>query len=348
MRFVRNPNYDPKTDSPIDRSAYVNGVDIEIDSNTDQILQGVATGRLDGSLLVTPNPSVVGPKPAVRTDPVDSLVYLSLNLLKPPFNDVHVRRAVGLLLNRTALTSVVGGAQPGTPASGIVPPILLGVNDGAPVTGNVAMARAEMARSRYDLDKNGRCDAPVCRAVRYMSTGRLVLTTTLQSELASIGIELKLVEYDGSSFVFPPPFEFPLSVRRLNADYADPATFFELLQSRGIDCFGGGNPSFVGMTRAQAATCNRLPTYDGAAHPTPSLDGRIAACEAMTGAPRTACWGELDRFVTNDLAAWVPLLWPSQPTAVGRTVVRYVFDVSTGMISLCQIAVSNHATMPAS
>src|SRR5205823_6961803 len=54
MKIVRNPHYAPSTDSPSVRANYVNGVDIEIDANTDDIFNKIQTGDLDGSLASQP------------------------------------------------------------------------------------------------------------------------------------------------------------------------------------------------------------------------------------------------------------------------------------------------------
>ncbi len=54
MKIVRNPDYDPSTDSPDVRSNYVDGVDIGIDTNTDDIFNKIQSGALDGSWASTP------------------------------------------------------------------------------------------------------------------------------------------------------------------------------------------------------------------------------------------------------------------------------------------------------
>src|SRR4029077_17052280 len=41
LNFVRNPNYDPKTDSPAMRHNYLDGITIDIDTNTDDIFNKI-------------------------------------------------------------------------------------------------------------------------------------------------------------------------------------------------------------------------------------------------------------------------------------------------------------------
>src|SRR5438874_5026145 len=45
FKLIRNPNYDPTTDDPAVRSNNIDGLDLEIDSNTDDIFNKISTGR---------------------------------------------------------------------------------------------------------------------------------------------------------------------------------------------------------------------------------------------------------------------------------------------------------------
>jgi peptide/nickel transport system substrate-binding protein len=58
MKIVRNPDYDPSTDSPDVRANYLDGVDIGIDTNTDDIFNKIQDGSLDGSWASTPPATV--------------------------------------------------------------------------------------------------------------------------------------------------------------------------------------------------------------------------------------------------------------------------------------------------
>src|SRR5205823_15122053 len=93
------------------------------------------------------------------------------NLPRPPFDDVHVRRALSWALDRAALRDAVGGPLVGQIATHIVPDVLLGdrLKGFAPFRtpgdhGSPAKARAEMAKSRYATRK-GVCVARACKNV---------------------------------------------------------------------------------------------------------------------------------------------------------------------------------------
>src|SRR5207244_6943818 len=54
MTIVRNPAYDPSTDSPDVRANNIDGLQITIDTNTADIFQKIQNGDLDGSWASTP------------------------------------------------------------------------------------------------------------------------------------------------------------------------------------------------------------------------------------------------------------------------------------------------------
>ena len=78
-----------------------------------------------------------------------SVTYIGFNTTKPPFDDVHLRRAFNYALDRERLAEVVlRGA--GQPVAGVLPPGMPGYRpDTSPYTFDPETARAELALSRY-------------------------------------------------------------------------------------------------------------------------------------------------------------------------------------------------------
>ena len=77
--------------------------------------------------------------------------FLTLNNLKPPFDDVHFRRAVSLAINRDVLVRIVLFGE-GVATPGLIPPSLAASYDGTPKplsTFNAARAKEELAKSKY-------------------------------------------------------------------------------------------------------------------------------------------------------------------------------------------------------
>ena len=54
----------------------------------------------------------------------DRTNYFTMNLTQPPFDDVHVRKAMNWIVDKAALQKAWGGPIPGAIATHIVPPVL--------------------------------------------------------------------------------------------------------------------------------------------------------------------------------------------------------------------------------
>ena len=83
-----------------------------------------------------------------------------MNLTQPPFDDIHVRRAMNWVMDKTALVQAWGGPLIGKVANHIVPDTLLDdqLADYAPYAtpgdhGSVAKAKAAMKGSKYDTKR---------------------------------------------------------------------------------------------------------------------------------------------------------------------------------------------------
>ena len=116
LHLVRNPNYDPATDSPDVRSNYPDRFEFTINSNADDIFAQVKQGIIDETLAgetgkqikeYTENEDLQDNlKSSTRTTPT---FYLSMNLTQPPFDDIHVRKAMNLVMDKAALIRAWGG-----------------------------------------------------------------------------------------------------------------------------------------------------------------------------------------------------------------------------------------------
>ena len=125
------------------------------------IVSQLQTGDLDDAYFQsTPKAVVAAAAQAakngrLRLDPASWDVAVVLNLTRPPFDDVHVRRAFAWLLDRSALRNTMGGPLAGRVATHIVPTYLLGgrLQNYDPFAtpgehGSVGKARAETGDSR--------------------------------------------------------------------------------------------------------------------------------------------------------------------------------------------------------
>jgi len=214
-------------------------------------------------------------------------------------------------------------------------------------SGDLAKAKDEMRRSRYDHNGDGVCDDAACRNVLMISSTTPPSPNQepiIDSALAEIGIHLKIRELTPSSAysaIQEVKTLAPMaSFTQWGKDYADPYTYAVLFDSAGIICQGESNYSEVGMTSAQAKSCGV--TAEWRRTRPPSVDALIARCERVSGANRRDCWTQLDKTVTTRIVPWVPFLWSHTVTTTASSVTKYEYDQNAGLISFVHIAVDNH------
>ena len=78
---------------------------------------------------------------------------------------------------------------------------LLGAGDAQPGT---KAAKEEMARSKFDRDHDGKCDAAVCRGLRLLvnerDDGRVGAARAMTAQLDAIGMRVKVDVQDQDTF----------------------------------------------------------------------------------------------------------------------------------------------------
>ena len=361
LTLVRNPLYDARTDSREaresnpDRFVFV-GVHAGGARTPVQLVKQVEAGELDDAILyaapkvVTPFAQRAKADGRFRVTLAYWRFYVSMNLTRPPFDDVHVRKALSWVLNRAAIRDVAGGGPlVGAIPEHLVPDELLGgrLKDFAPFAtpggrGSVARARAEMSKSKY-ATRNGVCTARACKHVFFAPLFNCscysIGTRTgaiLAADAAKIGITFANHARDFDKFLTPSK-NIPLAPNaEWLSDYLDPAGFLEREFGAGaITPSLNWNTSLVGITPAQA----RRLGVEGRVGRVPSVDADLARCRPLTGNRRLDCYAALDRKLSAEIVPWIPLLWRSRVTVVGRQVARWAFDQSAGMTSFAHVAI---------
>lgn len=365
MTLVRNPNYDPATDGT--RSAYADGIQIQINTSLDNIFNDLLDGHIDIA-QGTPPVSVLQ---QLETDPQyqgwlhadqgDRTWYVTMNLLAPPFDDVHVRKAVNLALNKEGIRKQYGGDLRGDIATSVEPPTVLpdsaNINPYADNTGagNVDSAMAEMKLSRYDTNKNGICDdGGACDNIEFLGRNADPWPAMNQVALASLKPilpGLKLVQVDsGTGYTTLQDVKklIPISmVPGWGKDYASPFGFdYEIFNSAGIySCTGAVNYSLVGISEATANECgvgDAFRAYVQNNGPIPSVDDKMAQCVQGPADQLNSCFAELDTYLMDTAIPWAPWLWSTNFTTTNNnTVTQYTYDQSAGIISYVNTAVNN-------
>ena len=354
--MVRNPNYDPATDDTSIRQALPDRFEITVDTNLDDIFAKIERGELETSFEAPPNTILrkylqnADIRPRLRVNSGDRIWFAYMNLTTPPFDDVHVRKAMNLVMDLEGILRAWGGPIQGTTPTDVMPdtmiPELTNENytpyQKAPFAGDVAAAKAEMKLSKYDTNKDGLCDAPACKGVIHLNRNFAPWSTHSQivvQSAAKIGVELQTREASRSTvndLSGRPSRKIPISSGNgWGKDYPDPVTFSTQWDGRLILPDGNQAFSLVGITPAKAKEVGATIPAGGV----PSVDADIDKCQVLTGAERQACWVAFDKKVTEQIAPWVPLIDATKIHLLGPAVTQYDYDQNGTEMSLAHVAV---------
>ncbi|SFM34702.1 ABC transporter substrate-binding protein [Methylobacterium pseudosasicola] len=185
---------------------------------------------------------------AIRADPELTLLalaelnvaYLALNTTRPPFDDVRVRRAVNLAIDRQAIVAGVYGAA-GILAQGPVPPGLWAFDPDLPA---VPFDRAEAQRLLAEAGLADGFDTelwypPVSRP--YNPDGRRV-ADMIRADLAQVGIRAELVTRPWNAYRAALYGGMPsLMLYGWTSDNGDPDNFLNVLLGCKAAQPGGAN-----------------------------------------------------------------------------------------------------------
>ncbi len=132
--------------------------------------------------------------PSLREVPSASVDYFGFDTSKPPFSDVHVRRAFRLGIDWRSLVTLGRGAT-STPATSMVPPDLPGRSDTdfGPVF-DLAQAKAELAQAGYPNGKG-------FPSVTLVTTGGYFEDGVLSQLHDNLGIDIKFESLDFTSYL---------------------------------------------------------------------------------------------------------------------------------------------------
>jgi peptide/nickel transport system substrate-binding protein len=342
--LVRNPSWSSAVD-PV-RTPRPDRIVFYLVGSAEEAQALVRTGALD-LVLNEPAPMTATARwledadlrPRVVLSPADGMRFLSLNLAVRPFDDVHVRRAMNLVVDRAAVARAMEGGGSDYGQDPFTHLALDSYEDNLLLTyappeveagGNVTAARAEMGRSAYDADGDGRCDAAVCGGLKLFARAATPFAVDaarmLAVQLTEIGLEVDVVAADDDRFfplLFDPTLQVPLIMGNWFKDFPNASSFFpELLHGESI---GSANHSLAGATESQ------LREWGYEVRSVPNVDDRIEACQTLLYRAQTRCWAQLDQYLIEQVVPWVPLTESVQGWLVSARVGSLSLDASTSI-----------------
>ncbi len=215
--------------------------------------------------------------------------YMTMNFNIKPFDDVRVRRAVNMAINKQRLVQVLNNR--GTVTGQVLPPAMAGFDpkyQGYPY--DPAKAKALLAEAGhgdgFSTELHFQNVDPWPR-----------MAQSIQQDLAQVGIKAELRGLDLAAHIgtVSKPDGAAMTLTEWYADFPDPSNFYSAILGCGGAVEGGYNWSFY---------CNK------------DIDARAKAADAIADPARAQeridTWTKImDDIMTND-AAWVPLFNPNR------------------------------------
>jgi peptide/nickel transport system substrate-binding protein len=352
--LVRNPSWDASTD-PL-RKAYVDEIDVTVGGTTDDLQNKIEAGELD-TMDALPNPKGIRDfstnpdlKDFIHADSTFGTYYINMNLAMPPFDDIHVRKALNSAVDKKGLQQLAGGPILGDIATHAIPNSMLpglasyapyGKADGTP---DLEAAKAEMAQSKYDTDHDGVCDVDVCKNVLTVidqTDPNPKMVALVQQNVEPLGITLDLKPFqtttmytkceDAKQHIAVCPSE------GWYADFADPYAFVTGLFSTTSLNPSCCNDSFMGATLEQLKSWG----YDQVTGPIPGAEDQLNQCLPAQDAARQTCYEGVDKYLMENVVPWIPFRFANQVGITSPRVLNYHMNASSGWISLSLVALEN-------
>jgi ABC-type transport system substrate-binding protein/DNA-binding SARP family transcriptional activator/DNA-binding beta-propeller fold protein YncE len=253
----------------------------------------------------------------LRVNPQIETSFLFLNVNAPPFNDLRVRQAVNLALDRALAVDGYGGPLAAQPTCQILPPSLAGYHRYCPYTRDPTADGqwhgTDLARARRLVAASGTAGM---RVTVWNSPGPAFTAAETRDTVTA----LRQLGYRASLRLLPDSTYFTYTNDSRN-------------RAQAID--GGWSadyPSaddFIGKLACSAfVPGNGQATTDASEFCDPRLDqqaARAAALQTTDPLAAAARWTELDRKLT-DLAIWLPTVTPNETDLISSRVGNYQYN----------------------
>jgi DNA-binding SARP family transcriptional activator/ABC-type transport system substrate-binding protein len=323
LRLVRNRRF--RVFAPTARpDGFPDRIVARFDAGFVEQIRAVVTGKAD----VAGGPAQPYSRPfavdaahlaQLRTGSAGSMDYFFLNTRVPPFDDVRVRRAVNLAVDRGRLVGITRGSQGAHTTCQILPPGFPGYRPYCPYTVNPSRAGTWTARDVARAERLvARSRTGGMRVLVFSDPARRRASAYFASVLRDLGYRASLRVLGDEAYyktISDPRGQAQAGPNTWFKDYTSPADFFRPLFS-------------CSALEVEAFTSNISRFCDG------GLDRRMArASDLQTSDPAAAGeeWARVDRAIVNS-AAVVPYANGLDVTLLSRRVGNYQFNPEWGVL----------------
>lgn len=221
IEMVPNPNYR----GPVPKLQKITGYVIAEDTTAINMFE---TGKLNYlSRLPALEIDRLKKNPGYRSLPYLRGYYYGFNVTKPPFNDVRVRKAFALAINRDEIVSLLKGGQ--IPTSSWIPKGMLGYNPKIGLTFDPKKAKALLAEAGFPEGKG----FPATTFMFDTRGDNKVIAERLQAQwLKVLGIRLEAQNEEWKLYLGRLKTDAPGMFRHgWGADFPDPDNFMNMFTS---------------------------------------------------------------------------------------------------------------------
>lgn len=237
----------------------------------------------------------------VKVAPYLGTYFLIINSSKKPFDDVRVRRALSLVIDREFIAEDIWGGTM-LPAYGVIPPNIgnYGERAEADFKGTSPLDREEEAKKLLAAAGYGP-GTPLRVQLRYNTTDNNRRTViAIAEQWKALGIETSFINTDGKTHfaLLRDGGDFDIARYGWIGDYSDPQNFLFLFLSdnRGFNAGKYNNPKFDALLQQ--------------------------AANELDIAKRAAILREADSILTVDVP-WIPVLYYSSKNLVSPKLVGF-------------------------
>ncbi len=238
------------------------------------------------------------PKVDLVTGQSASILFLHMNNEKPPFNDVRVRQAVNLAINREQLIRSVygGGAQL---LHGIIP---LGVPGADP---SIPLPVFDLPRARALLAQAGVRQGTPVTLTTVTDSGPSLTSLALREYLVALGFDANIREVSTAARTTVMAGDFQMFAQMLQLDFPDPWIVFNFAFN--TETIGASNWS---------------------RYRNPALDKMVAVADRTEGDERARRYAEAQRIILRDMPS-IPILQDSWTYARRSDIAGGSYNFST-------------------
>jgi oligopeptide transport system substrate-binding protein len=231
---------------------------------------------------------------SIRVDPWCGVYFYRFNVKRKPFDDVRVRRALALAIDREAVVKrVLAGGE--RPAYHFVPPGVLTYRSEHQIKADVAEAKRLLADAGYP---DGRGVPPIEFLTNTLEKHRVIAEALQQMWRQNLGIEITIVNQEWKVYMDAlHEVNFHMSRGGWIADYVDPHVFLDIWET------DGGNNN----TNWGSAEYDRL---------------LRSSLDAPTTEARFAIYQQMEKILLDEVPA-MPIFFYTYPRLVNPRVKGY-------------------------